>query len=56
MIKIPKKEYLAWEVLWDAILALHMYAFKVTWEWYYYDIDDQGSIMFILLWLISYAH
>ncbi|WMV19104.1 hypothetical protein MTR67_012489 [Solanum verrucosum] len=28
MIRMTKKGYLAWVVLWDAILALHMYAFE----------------------------
>ncbi|WMV13386.1 hypothetical protein MTR67_006771 [Solanum verrucosum] len=37
MIKLTKKGYLAWVVVWDAILALHMYAFEVTREWCYHD-------------------
>ena len=30
MIKITKKGYLAWVVVWDVIFTFHMYAFEVT--------------------------
>lgn len=56
MIRMTKKGYFAWVVLWVAILALQKYAFEVTWEWIYYGIYDQESNVSILLWLISYAH
>ncbi len=47
MIKMNKKGYLAWAVLWEAIQALHMYALEVTLEWIYRYMYYQGSIMFI---------
>ena len=47
MIKMTKKEYLAWVVLCDAIFAFHMYTFEVTWEWCYFGKNDQESIMIV---------